>query len=201
MILFINACVRDGSRTKRLADYLLSTMDEPVTEVRLAEEEFPVVDTGFLDRRERLKECGDYSDPLFRWGKQFASADTIVIAAPYWDLSFPAVLKTYFEQINVLGVTFDYSDDGVPRGLCKARMLYYITTSGGDFAPDEFGYGYVDALAKNYYGIRETKLIKATGLDLLGADPEKILKKCMDEIDIQGPRLRSLSINSDEEKT
>ena len=36
----------------------------------------------------------------------------IVIAAPYWDLSFPAVLKTYLEQINVLGVTFDYSDDG-----------------------------------------------------------------------------------------
>ena len=24
----------------------------------------------------------------------------IVIAAPYWDLSFPAVLKAYFEQIN-----------------------------------------------------------------------------------------------------
>ncbi|MBQ7201644.1 MAG: NAD(P)H-dependent oxidoreductase, partial [Eubacterium sp.] len=101
---------------------------------------------------------------------------------PYWDLSFPAVLKTYFEQINVLGVTFDYSDDGVPSGLCKAKKLYYITTSGGDFAPDEFGYGYVDALAKNYYGIQETKLIKATGLDLVGADPEKILKKCMDGI-------------------
>ena len=182
MVLFINACVRDGSRTKRLADYLLSMLDEPVTEVRLVDEEFPTVNMCFLDKRDQLKECGDYSDPIFRWGKQFASADTIVIAAPYWDLSFPAVLKTYFEQINVLGVTFDYSEDGVPRGLCKAKKLYYITTSGGDFAPDEFGYGYVDALAKNYYGIQETKLIKATGLDLVGADPEVILKKCMDDI-------------------
>ena len=182
MILFINACVWDESRTKRLADHLLSMMDEPVTEIRLIDEEFPTVDIQFLDKRERLKESGDYSDPMFRWGKQFASADTIVIAAPYWDLSFPAALKTYFEQINVLGVTFDYSADGIPRGLCKAKKLYYITTSGGDFAPDEFGYGYVDALAKNYYGIKETKLIKATGLDLVGADPEMILKKCMDEI-------------------
>jgi FMN-dependent NADH-azoreductase len=183
MILFINACVWDESRTKRLADHLLSMMDEPVTEIRLIDEEFPTVDIQFLDKRERLKESGDYSDPMFRWGKQFASADTIVIAAPYWDLSFPAALKTYFEQINVLGVTFDYSADGIPRGLCKAKKLYYITTSGGDFAPDEFGYGYVDALAKNYYGIKETKLIKATGLDLVGADPEMILKKCMDEMD------------------
>ena len=182
MILYINACVWEESRTKKLADHLLSMMKGTVTEVNLVDEEFPVVDMAFLDKRDRLKECGDYSDPMFRWGKQFAMADTIVIAAPYWDLSFPAVLKAYFEQINVLGVTFDYSDNGIPRGLCKADKLYYITTSGGDFAPDEYGYGYVDALAKNYYGIPETALIKATGLDLVGAEPEKILKKCMDEM-------------------
>ncbi len=45
-----------------------------------------------------------------------------------------------FEHINVVGMTFDYSADGVPIGLCKAKKLYYITTSGGDFAPDEYGY-------------------------------------------------------------
>ncbi len=182
MVLFINACVRSGSRTKRLADHLLSMMDEPITEVKLEELSFPVVDSSFLDKRDRLRESGDFSDPIFDPGKQFASADTIVIAAPYWDLSFPAALKAYFEQINVVGLTFDYSADGAPIGLCKAEKLYYITTSGGDFAPDEFGFGYVDALAKGYYGIRETKLIKATGLDIFGADPEMILRKCMDGI-------------------
>ncbi len=182
MVLFINACVWAESRTKKLADHLLSMMDEPVTEVRLIDEKFPAVDFSFLDKRERLRQSGDFDDPIFKWGKQFALADTIVIAAPYWDLSFPAVLKTYFEHINVVGMTFDYSADGVPIGLCKAKKLYYITTSGGDFAPDEYGYGYVDALAKNYYGIPETALIKATGLDLVGAEPEKILKKCMDEM-------------------
>ena len=34
MILFINACVRKESRTKRLADALLSEWDEPITEIR-----------------------------------------------------------------------------------------------------------------------------------------------------------------------
>ena len=140
---------------------------------------FPKTDEAFLDMRDHAKETGDYSDPIFELGKQFAAADTIVIAAPYWDLSFPAVLKSYFEHINVLGITFEYSENGAPIGLCRADMLYYVTTSGGPFAPDEYGYGYVDALAKNYYGIRETKLIKAVGLDtdIEGADAE--VDKCI----------------------
>lgn len=184
MILFINACVWEESRTKRIADHLLDMLDGPVEEVRLKDVRFPVVDMEFLDRRDRLKETGDYSDPIFDFGKQFASADIIVVAAPYWDLSFPAVLKAYFEQINVLGVTFEYTDTGEVTGLCKADKLYYVTTSGGTFAPDEYGYGYVEALAKNYYGISETELIKAVGLDMVGADAEQIVRECIDGIRI-----------------
>ena len=184
MILFINACVWEESRTKRIADCLLGMLGGPVDEVKLADVSFPVVDMAFLDRRDRLKADGDYSDPIFNLGKQFAAADTIVVAAPYWDLSFPAVLKSYFEQINVLGVTFEYSATGEVTGLCKAEKLYYVTTSGGTFAPDEYGYGYVEALAKNYYGIPETELIKAVGLDMAGADAEQIIHECMDGIRI-----------------
>ena len=36
MTLFVNACVRSGSRTKRLADRVLSKEDGPVTELRLS---------------------------------------------------------------------------------------------------------------------------------------------------------------------
>ena len=54
-------------------------------------------------------------------GKQFAAADVIVIAAPYWDLMFPAVLKTYLENITVTGITFCYSDQGRPQSMCKAK--------------------------------------------------------------------------------
>ena len=34
-----------------------------------------------------------------------------------------------------------------------------------------------DALAKNFYGIKETALIKATGLDIVGADAESIMNE------------------------
>ena len=105
----------------------------------------------------------------------------IVIAAPYWDLSFPAVLKAYFEQINVLGLTFEYTADGRPRGLCKARKLIYVTTAGGPILSDEYGFGYVKALAQNFYGIPDVRQIRAEGLDIIGADAERILREAMEE--------------------
>ena len=112
---------------------------------------------------------------MFYLANQFAKADEIIIAAPFWDLSFPAALKQYFEQINVIGVTFRYTPEGVPKGLCRAKRLTYITTAGGEYVPDEYGFGYVKALAQNFYGIRDVNLIKATGLDIVGADVEKII--------------------------
>ena len=183
MTLFINACVRDNSRTKRLADRLIEkTGPSAVDEVRLEDITFPVVDQAFLTKRDRLIENGRFDDPTFALARQFAAADEIVIAAPFWDLSFPATLKQYFEQINVTGVTFRYRPDGTIEGLCKAKKLTFVTTSGGEYFPEEFGFGYVKALAQNFYGIKNVELIKATGLDIYGSDPEAILNEAIDKI-------------------
>ncbi|MBQ7193498.1 MAG: NAD(P)H-dependent oxidoreductase [Synergistaceae bacterium] len=105
----------------------------------------------------------------------FASADEIVIAAPYWDLSFPASLKNYVEAINVVGLTFGYGEDGRPYGLCRAKRLVYVTTAGGPILNEAYGYGYVRELAQGFYGIPEVVLVKAEGLDIVGADVEGIL--------------------------
>ncbi len=179
MILFINACVRAGSRTKRIADAYLAKVSEPVTELKLGDIVFPVTDEAFLKKRDGLIAGGQFSDPMFSLARQFAEADRIVIAAPYWDLSFPAALKQYFEHINVLGITFEYTPEGYPRGLCRADDLCYITTAGGNYCPEEFGFGYVEALAQNFYGIKEVWQIKATGLDIMGADVEGILEEAL----------------------
>ncbi|MBO4898965.1 MAG: NAD(P)H-dependent oxidoreductase [Lachnospiraceae bacterium] len=175
MILFINACVRKQSRTLRLAKRLLNNLNGDIKEVRLEDVSFPVVDEEFIERREALKNSGKYDDHMFDLGKDFASADTIVIAAPYYDLSFPAMLKQYFEQINVLGLTFTYSESGIPRGLCRAKELYYVTTAGGPIMSDDYGFGYVKALANTFYGIDAVYQIKAEGLDIVGANVEEIL--------------------------
>ena len=43
-------------------------------------------------------------------------------AAPFWDLSFPAVMRTYIEYICANGLCYHYEADGC-HGDCKARRL------------------------------------------------------------------------------
>ena len=179
MILYVNACVRRESRTERLAEALLKKLNGNVTEIRLEKIEFERTDESFLRKRDELISDGKFDDDMFLLARQFSKADTIVIAAPYWDLSFPAVLKQYIESVNVCGITFEYTEKGVPKGLCNADKLYYVMTAGGNYVPEEFGFGYVKALAENFYGIKDIIPIKATGLDIYGADVETILEKAI----------------------
>ena len=94
---------------------------------------------------------------------------------------FPAVVKNYFENITVNGLTFAYSENGIPYGLCKAKRLIYVTTSGGPIIYN-FGFDYVSALAKNFYGIKEVCCIKAEGLDVYGANVAKIIEDAKQSI-------------------
>lgn len=182
-ILYIDATVRSNSRTAILAKHLLEHLSGDISGVKLCEMPFPVVDEAFLSRRDIACMTRGFSDDIFALAKQFAEADVIVIAAPFWDLSFPSTLKQYFEQINVVGLTFAYSEDGRSIGLCKAKKLFYVTSAGGKIYNDEYGYGYVKALAQNFYGINDVQLIKAEGLDINGADTEEILCRAENDID------------------
>ena len=182
-LLFINACVRKESRTRKLADKLLSVIGKSYEEVDLKDVVFPVVDENFLNERDRLSSSNEFDAPMFRLAKQFAEAEEIVIAAPYWDLSFPASLKQYLEQVNVVGLTFKYTEEGVPVGLCKAKRIFVVTTAGGNYVPEEYGFGYIKALAEGYYGIHDVRLISAAGLDILGADVEKIMSEALSRIE------------------
>lgn len=183
MILFINACVRPQSRTKRLADYLLKKLDGDVKELVLEKENIAPLNGNTLNQRTKLAANGAFDDKMFDYAREFAMAQKIVIAAPYWDLSFPALLKCYIEQISVIGVTFAYDHTGKPYGLCKADELIYITTAGGTIFNDDAGFGYIKSLAQNFYGIKNVSSIKAENLDLSDADVENILQMAKQDID------------------
>lgn len=129
-VLFVNACVRPDSRTRILAQEVLDCLDRPYTEVELNREQFPAMDREALELRENLRETELRTHPRFAPAWQFARAETIVVAAPFWDLSFPGLLKNYIEYINVSDITFTYVKDQ-PVGLCHAKRLYYVTTAGG----------------------------------------------------------------------
>ena len=178
MILYVNSCVRGASRTDRIAKELLRRMGGAYEEVRLPDEGLQPLSEVTLSRRTALIERGAYDDPMFRYAKQFASADTIVISAPFWDLSFPALLKIYVENIYITGIVSEYDDTGHPHGLCRAKELIYVTTAGGPLVTD-YGYEYLKTLATDYFGIETVSLVKAEMLDIVGADVEGILAQTM----------------------
>lgn len=181
VILYINSCVRDESRTNKIAQALLQKLGGEYEELNLEEEELTPLSKTTLEYRTELIDKGDYSSPIFRYAKQFAKADIIVIAAPFWDLSFPAALKTYIENIYVTGIVSRYGTDGKPVGMCKAEKLYYVTTAGGPYIPD-YSFGYIKDLAVNYLGIKEAMLIKAEMLDIDGFSAENIIKHVIDSL-------------------
>ena len=182
-ILFINACVRPASRTLDLAKDLLSRLDGVVEELRLDEENIPPLSGELLKKRDVLMSEGNMSDPMLRYARQFAEADTVVIAAPYWDLIFPATVRLWFEHICVTGLTFRYSPEGFPVSMCRAKQMFYITTAGGPiFDGFNFGYDYAKAVCEGYFGIRDCRCIKAEGLDIVGADMDGIMAKAKAEI-------------------
>lgn len=181
-ILFVNACVRPQSRTLKLARFLLSRLPGQMTEVDLNTAPVPFLDREGLSQRDALLAAKDFSAPMLRHGVQFSNADTVVIAAPYWDLMFPALLKAYLEAVTVSGLTFHYTEDGRPATLCRARRLIYVTTAGGPIGSLDFGFQYVSALARGFFEIPEVHCVKAEGLDIVGADVEAILRRAEQEI-------------------
>lgn len=181
-ILFVNACVRPESRTYRLASQILDQMEGTVEELNLEKAGIAPLDLAGLQERDRHIQNKDFTAPMFQYAKQFALADTIVLGAPYWDLSFPSTVRIYLEAITVNGLTFKYTPEGCPVGLCKAKKLIYVTTAGGAIGDLNLGCDYVKALDDTFYGIAETICCKAENLDIIGADVEMIMEKAIDEI-------------------
>ncbi|MBR2560629.1 MAG: NAD(P)H-dependent oxidoreductase, partial [Eubacterium sp.] len=86
-ILFIDACARKNSRTRNLAEYVLSFLDGEAERLSLYQEGVVPLDEQALEQREHDAACGTSEGRSIRFARQFAAADTIVIASPHWDLS------------------------------------------------------------------------------------------------------------------
>lgn len=180
--LYVDCCIRgEQSRTKKLADAFLSELsgEYALTRLELAAENLSYFTRASLDERQELLDAGDRSHPRFRYAHQFAEADLIVIAAPFWDLSFPALLKVYIEQVSLDGITFCSTADGL-KGLCRAEHMVFLTTRGGFYEGDamEMGSRYLDAL-HDFFGVGNYHCVAADGMDVAGFDGEASLQRAI----------------------
>ena len=136
-VLFVNCCIRgEASRTLRLCRVAIEAIHTtfPTAEVEelcLDQEALLPLHSDTLAQRHALEVAQAFDHPMFRYARQFAAADVILVGAPYWEYQFPALLRCYVEHISVSGLTFAYGEDGRPHGLCKGDRLFYLTTAGG----------------------------------------------------------------------
>lgn len=179
-VLFIDACIRrEHSRTRQLAEAFLAALQQhkayEIERLTLMDEGLNLLSEGFFWQREDLIAGRRLDHPRFRYARQFQQADRVVIAAPFWDLSFPAILKVYIENICVDGITFHTDESGL-RGLCRAERMLYLTTRGGDYSASsqEMGVKYLQALSE-FWGIPRFDHLAADGLDLGLELPQVIL--------------------------
>jgi FMN-dependent NADH-azoreductase len=66
------------------------------------------------------------------------AADQIVITTPIHNLSLPAALKAWIDQIVRIGRTFGRSDTGF-RGLAHGKRALIVVASGSDLRPETPG--------------------------------------------------------------
>lgn len=182
-VLFVNCCVRgEESRTLRLCraalDQMKETLDDvTVEELVLDQEDVLPLNRKRLEERHALEKKGEFDGPIFRYARQFAAADLILIGAPYWEFQFPALLRCYVENVSVCGVTFVYEEDGTPKGLCRAERLLYVTTAGGPIGDRNCGFDYLKTLCGGLFGLTNMDWAAAEGIDIWGVDVEAKLRE------------------------
>lgn len=181
-ILFVNACVNPHSVTLDLAKHLLSKLPGEITEINLERENIgPFTEKSFV-MREKLLQEKDLENPFFKNAHQFAEADTVVIAAPFWNLGSPASVKAYFDEILVPGITFDYDNEDNLVGKVNVSKMIYVTTAGGPIFND-FGFSYVKTISNLFLDIEDSRCYHAENLDVVGAPKAEILQNAKAIID------------------
>ena len=184
-LLFVNGCVNhERSRTLRLARELISRIKtDEVEEMVLEEAGLTPLDSARLQKREGLALAGRLDDPEFSEARRYASADVLVVATPFWEFGFNSMTKIYLENVSQLGISFVYTEEGVPKGLASIKRAYYVTTRGG-FTDDEHDLGYkMFKEVVGMHGIKDVRILGANALDIIGNDPEAIVKDAISKID------------------
>ncbi len=183
-MLIVNACVnRDRSRTDRLAHAVSSFYKDHVVEELILEDiGLKPMDSQTLAKRDAFLKSGSFDDPMFDLAKIFRSVDVIILASPYWEQMFNSMLHIFIEHVSVIGLTFRYTDEGIPIGLCQADKLYYVTTRGGPITDEaDMGFRIASSLSQ-FYGIGQCIPVSAQSLDIVGNDPEKIIDSTIDRL-------------------
>lgn len=163
---------KEGSLTRNLTEKIVQKIESNNSKTirRDLTAGIPFVDenwieanfTSFEQRTNTQKDALKYSDKLVN---ELMQADEIIIGAPIYNFSVPAVLKAWIDMIARAGVTFKYTENG-PQGLLKNKKVYIATASGGVPIGSELDFAtkYLKHVM-SFIGIHNTTIIDANNYD------------------------------------
>ena len=151
--------MRDGeSRTKKILKPIVAELGKryEIETIVLDGDDYLPVGRKMLAERS----SGYVPEQIVEQAKRIAAADRIVIAAPFWDMSYPAILKVFIENMSLFNGTYF-------EGLCRCQKLLYITTRGMNVATGDTLDGatpYFKALSA-LWGLGEVITLAAANMD------------------------------------
>ncbi len=140
-ILHINSSGRyEGSVTRQVSDLVVTHLREENSALEIVSRDLAVgipfvdelwIDANFTAAEERTNsqiEALKFSDELVA---EIQNAEYIVIAAPIYNFSIPAVLKAWVDLIVRVNFTFQFTENGQPEGLLENKKTFVVMASGG----------------------------------------------------------------------
>lgn len=179
-VLYIKANIKNEgeSRTFKVSDsfveeYKRNNPKDEIITLDLYKENIDFLRADDLGKLFGPKDEESKNNSILKYAYEFADADKYIIAAPMWNLSFPAILKAYIDYVSVSGITFKYTAEG-PVGLLNNKKAVYIVSRGGayDNSSYEMGDRYLRTIL-GFFGIKDIETIAIDNLDVIGVNVEE----------------------------
>lgn len=189
-VLYIKANAKPDnlSRTMRIANGFVEKYRKLHPEDEIVTLDLYQENIGFLQEAQVMSHMElpspDSQDPVLKYAYQFRDADKYIIAAPFWNLSYPAILKAYIDYVTAVGITFKYTSQGAV-GLLENKKAVYFVTRGGDystppFSDFELGERYLRTIL-GFMGITDFTTFAADNMDRSSTDVDAVVAQYIDK--------------------
>ncbi|WP_053217112.1 FMN-dependent NADH-azoreductase [Virgibacillus senegalensis] len=172
-VLYITAHPHDETQSFSMAaaqafmeTYKQENPQDEIVPIDLYKENIPYIDADVFQGWGKLqsgkgfeelsKEEQDKVGRLSELSEQFIKADKYIFVTPFWNFSFPPLMKAYIDSVAVAGKAFKYTEEG-PVGLLTDKKALHIQARGGIYSEGpaaelEMGHRYL-SIIMNFFGV------------------------------------------------
>lgn len=179
-ILKINSSAnKETSVTRKYVDVITNKLtakyaDAVVTNRDIAYDNLPFVNQdmlgGYFAQEALTPEQVEATATSTKLTQELIATDVIVLGAPIYNFTVPASFKAYIDLVSRAGLTFKYSEQGLPIGLLNNKKIYVVIASGGIAVGSDYDFcgSYIKHIFA-FLGLTDVTIIAADEL-MMGAE-------------------------------